>query len=192
MDPYSSSKAGVEMIVQAYRESYRMILATARAGNAIGGGDWGENRLLPDLMKALLHGRRLQVRHPSASRPWQHVLDLCWGYSMLSSRLLRAEGVGAWNFGPSESVTVQEIIDAIPLLSGQVELARNPPQEDLCLRLDSSSTMAELGWANRLDWRASIDWTVEDYRLLHADPEKMESRMEQRLLDYSSFWEVLN
>jgi len=191
-DPYSSSKAGVEMIVEAYREGYGMTVATARAGNAIGGGDWAVNRRLPDLMRALFHGQILLVRHPSASRPWQHVLDLCWGYAILSARLLRGEGIGAWNFGPSESVSVRRIIEAIPGLSMEIEMAKNPPAENPCLRLDSSATLRELGWRNRLNWRDSVEWTVDDYRLIHLQPEGMQERMAQRLGDYSSLWEVLN
>ena len=112
---------------------------------------------------------------------------------MLASRLLHGKSVGAWNFGPKQSVSVRDIIAALPGVShGVIELEDNPPVEDLCLRLDSSKTTTGLGWENKLNWRDSVNWTVEDYRFLHEFPERMAHRIKRRLKDYSDFWEVLN
>mgnify|MGYP000644454872 CR=1 FL=1 len=101
-DPYSSSKACSELVSSAYRQSYQMNLATARAGNVIGGGDWAEDRLIPDMVRAFEAGQSVKIRHPNATRPWQHVLEPVRGYLTLAERLYANEGpfASAFNFGP--------------------------------------------------------------------------------------------
>ena len=112
-DPYSASKAAMEIIVEAYRSVFPVAsISTARAGNAIGGGDQAPNRLLPDIFRALESGGELRIRNPNARRPWQFVLDVLWGYLMLGSKLLDGEvyACSAWNFGPQRSLSVEEVL----------------------------------------------------------------------------------
>ncbi|MDD5593277.1 MAG: CDP-glucose 4,6-dehydratase, partial [Candidatus Margulisbacteria bacterium] len=103
-DPYSSSKVCSELIAQAYRRSYGQSVATARAGNVIGGGDWAADRLVPDFVRSILKGKKLVIRNPKAVRPWQHVLEPLAGYLLLAEKLYRsgAQYAGAWNFGPDK------------------------------------------------------------------------------------------
>ncbi len=178
-DPYSSSKGCTELISSAYRSSYfnqmdyanhGIALATARAGNVIGGGDWAEDRLIPDIMNAIIHGNPVNIRSPHAIRPWQHVLEPLSGYLLLAERLYKegtsyAEG---WNFGPSDE-------DAKPVLWITEQLSdmwgegaswvldeNNHPHEAHHLKLDCSKARARLGWYPR--WHledalsAIVDW----------------------------------
>ncbi|TPW18995.1 MAG: CDP-glucose 4,6-dehydratase, partial [Elusimicrobia bacterium] len=111
-DPYSASKAGSEIVAASYRRSFRLPLATARAGNVVGGGDWAADRLLPDCARAFAAGRSATVRNPGSIRPWQHVLEPLSGYLALGERLLASpvEAAEAWNFGPREdAVTVSAV-----------------------------------------------------------------------------------
>jgi CDP-glucose 4,6-dehydratase len=162
-DPYSSSKACAELITAAYRSSFFASaegprVATARAGNVIGGGDWGEDRLLPDIVRAVERGERLLVRNPDAVRPWQHVLNPLGGYLRLAEELWHGvEAARAWNFGPraDDVRPVSWIVERLAALWGeeldwQIEDGRNPP-EAAYLSLDSSAAEAEL------DWRAPWD-----------------------------------
>lgn len=182
-DPYSASKAAVEIVVQSYRNSFGMPIATARAGNAIGGGDWGKNRLIPDIMRAKYHGRKVVIRHPNAQRPWQHVLDLSWGYVVLSSYLLQGKACRAWNFGPSLSVSVRQMIDVLGV-SSAVSYAENPPPETMSLRLQPDETSQKLGWKNKLDWRLAVQWTAQDYQSLHENPTGFHQWIQQRIREY--------
>jgi CDP-glucose 4,6-dehydratase len=161
-DPYSSSKACAELVTAAYRSSFFASpagprVATARAGNVIGGGDWGEDRLLPDIVRAVERGERLHVRNPEAVRPWQHVLTPLGGYLRLAEELWHGvEAARAWNFGPrAEDVrSVSWIVERLAALWGdaldwQLEDGLNPP-EAAYLSLDSSAAESELGW--RAPW----------------------------------------
>jgi CDP-glucose 4,6-dehydratase len=155
-DPYSASKACAEIVGDSYRKSFFADggprLATARAGNVIGGGDWSEDRLVPDLVRAAQAGRPLQLRHPDAVRPWQHVLEPLSGYLALGERLARdPHAAGAWNFGPGPEgeVSVREL--AARLASQWPALAIEPapgahPHEAAVLRLDTGKARRELGW----------------------------------------------
>ncbi len=171
-DPYSSSKACAEILSTCYRKSFfhgngsdgfAPRLATARAGNVIGGGDWAEDRLVPDLVRAAQANRALMIRNPSATRPWQHVLDPLSGYLRLGQALLDdADCADAWNFGPDPEgeLTVREIADRLhagwPSL--RVELDHEAqPHEAAVLRLDCSKAKHRLGW--RPTW--SIDVALE-------------------------------
>jgi CDP-glucose 4,6-dehydratase len=154
-DPYSSSKACSEIVTAAYRQSFDMRVATARAGNVIGGGDWAEDRLVPDTMRAALAGERVVVRNPGAVRPWQHVLEPLSGYLMLAERLYEsAEYARAWNFGPADadSRTVGEVVGRLAeLWPGGIEhetrIEPGAPAEARLLKLDSSRARELLGWA---------------------------------------------
>ncbi|HTL01288.1 MAG TPA: CDP-glucose 4,6-dehydratase [Vicinamibacterales bacterium] len=161
-DPYSSSKACAELVTAAYRRSYLgragVSVATARAGNVIGGGDWATDRLLPDVFRALDAHTTLSIRSPEATRPWQHVLEPVSGYLMLAERL-HTEGEAfaeSWNFGPAEGDerTVRWIVEhLVSQRTGMAwDLDAGPhPHEMHSLKLDSSKARARLGWRPR--WR---------------------------------------
>lgn len=171
-DPYSSSKACAELVSAAYRRSFfggeRTRLATARAGNVIGGGDWGEDRLLADVVRAAHCGEPLRVRNPGAVRPWQHVLNPLGGYLRLAEELFQgADAARAWNFGPREDDVrpVSWIVERLAELWGgslewEVESADNPPEAEY-LSLDSSAAGAELGWTPAWDLERALDAVVE-------------------------------
>lgn len=180
-DPYSNSKACSELVTAAYRDSYfnpgeykkhQLTVATARAGNVIGGGDWAAHRLIPDSMRALIDDREIELRNPSSIRPWQHVLEPLSGYLLLAEHLLKSgpEYSGAWNFGPKESSyrqtewIVREICD---LWGGQARY-KNVPQdhslhETQILKLDYTKAHVHLKWAPRWELgqvlESIIEWT---------------------------------
>jgi CDP-glucose 4,6-dehydratase len=160
-DPYSSSKAGAELVTAAYRAAYfsgdgSAGVASARAGNVIGGGDWGEDRLIADAVRAVSSGEPVRVRNPDAVRPWQHVLNPLAGYLELAQECARSSAAArAWNFGPraEDERTVSAVLDRLAeLWRGELrwELdAREHPREASYLALDSSAAEAELGWRPR-------------------------------------------
>lgn len=171
VDPYSSSKACAELVSAAYRESFfrqqAVGLATARAGNVIGGGDWAPDRLLPDFFRAAQAGVALEVRHPDATRPWQHVLEPLRGYLILAQQLYQhgRQFAGAWNFGPrlEDSHTVRELLDCMSrLMPGTDWQSANgaQPHEAHTLQLDSSKARAELSWSPRWSVTQALEQTV--------------------------------
>ena len=175
-DPYSNSKACAELAVSAYRNSFfsdnRCLIATARAGNVIGGGDWSEDRLLPDVFRSLVFGKNLEIRNPASIRPWQHVLEPCAGYLMLAEKLFGGETqfADAWNFGPSEedSKPVGWILEKIKQLWDEPvkwEIVQGEqPHEARILKLDSTKAKTELGWHPKLNLEESTGLTAEWYR----------------------------
>ena len=177
-DPYSNSKACAELVTAAYRDSYfagrpgAAAVATARAGNVIGGGDWAADRLVPDAIRAFCSGQPVRLRYPQATRPWQHVLDPLQGYLLLAERLCEdASGCSEpWNFGPAQehAMTVAEIVQALAGKWGgnatwEADTAGNP-HEARYLGVDAGKAQARLGWVSRLDVAGAIEWTVEWYR----------------------------
>jgi len=178
-DPYSSSKGCAELVTSAYRHAFFFgessvvpAVATARAGNVVGGGDWAQDRLVPDTMRAFLAGQPVKVRNPNAIRPWQHVLDPLHGYMVLIEHLWEncREYAEAWNFGPDERDTkpVFWVVDHLHELWGKKTkwvLDKGPhPHEAGILRLDSSKARKKLGWLPKLTAEASLWWTVEWYK----------------------------
>lgn len=180
-DPYSSSKGCSELVVSAYRRSYFseahenngvVGIATARAGNVIGGGDWGEDRLVPDLFRAILDQEPARIRNPLATRPWQHVLDPLAGYLSLAERLwTEAESYSSsWNFGPErrDARPVSWIADGICDRWGNgatwVGDDGPHPHESHHLHLDCSKAHRILDWTPRIDLNTALDWCVEWYR----------------------------
>jgi CDP-glucose 4,6-dehydratase len=175
-DPYSASKAGAELVAASYRSAFfeatnAPLLATARAGNVIGGGDWSEDRLIPDLVRALDTGRPLVIRSPDATRPWQHVLESLSGYMMLGQRLLegRKEFAEAWNFGPEPegNRTVADMLgqlgDHWPGMRWHVTAAHQPHEATL-LYLDSAKARSQLDWHPVWNFDATLAATAEWYR----------------------------
>lgn len=176
-DPYSASKACAEIVAQSYSRSFFSApggpaLASARAGNVIGGGDFGADRLIPDLARAAKAGTPALIRNPKAVRPWQHVLEPLSAYLLLARRLYE-EGqtvAGGWNFGPeaAESREVGEMAGAFcRALDHGASWTQDPgghPHEARLLRLDCSKARALLGWRPRLDVDAALEWTAAWYR----------------------------
>ena len=158
-DPYSSSKAAAELVAAAYRDSYGLPIATGRAGNVIGGGDFSADRLVPDAMRALGDGEYLRVRNPDSIRPWQHVLCPLHGYLLLAER---AEG-GAWNFGPAdeEARPVRWVAERLGV--DWESDSGDHPHEAHFLKLDSSKARTRLGWVPRWDLERGLDATAEWY-----------------------------
>ena len=176
-DPYAASKACAEFVTQAYRKSFfeargGALVASARAGNVIGGGDWAADRLVPDAMRAFASARPVRIRNPESTRPWQHVLDPLRGYLVLAERLHAGESGAAmaWNFGPDAADTrpVSWIVNQLARRWGgdagwQRDAGEQPP-ETAELVLDSSKARAELGWRPALPLEKALDWVVEWYR----------------------------
>jgi CDP-glucose 4,6-dehydratase len=176
-DPYSGSKGAAELVVTAYRSSYfdpdrqseSAAVASGRAGNVIGGGDWAVDRLVPDIMSSLMAGRPALIRNPQATRPWQHVLEPLNGYLMLAEKLFE-EGhgfAGAWNFGPpaESEATVGEVSHRLyELWEAGFDWERDPdpgPPESTFLKLDASKARTYLGWRPILDLDTTLAWIVE-------------------------------
>ncbi len=178
-DPYSASKAGAELIYEAYNESFfrpggQVFAASARAGNVIGGGDWSNDRIVPDCIRALQKNEAISIRSPGATRPWQHVLDPLHGYLMLAERLLQQDerAVGSWNFGPElpADVTVLEVAEQLVARwgEGRIETApsADPVKESNILALDSIKAMHRLGWRPRWRTAEAINETADWYRAI--------------------------
>jgi CDP-glucose 4,6-dehydratase len=178
-DPYSASKAMAELAIAAYRQSYfvggRPAVASARAGNVIGGGDFAADRLLPDTMRALMAGQPVPVRNPDHVRPWQHLLESLSGYLWLGAHLLRdgAAYAEAWNFAPRESrgVTAREVVEKTVALWGEGEwqpaAAAQPEKETALLRLNWDKAANRLGWRPLYDWEQAVAATVDWFRSYH-------------------------
>ena len=174
-DPYSSSKGAAELAVDAWRRSYDMRVATGRAGNVIGGGDWGEDRLIPDIMRAASAGTAIPIRRPDAVRPWQHVLEPLSGYLLLAERLWDDAGFAeGWNFGPAaeDARQVRWIADRITELWPDDltwDLDPGPhPYEAGFLALDSTKARQRLGWAPAWDLDTALQRIVE-WHVAHRD-----------------------
>ena len=178
-DPYSSSKGGAELAVAAYRESFpaadgspRCAIASVRAGNVIGGGDWAKDRLIPDMVRAFHRKEPVVLRNPNAVRPWQHVLEPVSGYVVLAERLWDGglDYAEAWNFGPltAEEMSVSHVASrfAVHWGNGAKWIASDQAAfpETGALRLDSTKALRRLGWKPKLDLETSIDWTARWYK----------------------------
>ncbi len=179
-DPYSSSKACAELVTAAYRRSYPSVpglsrLASARAGNVIGGGDWGQDRLLGDAVRAVQDGGTLQVRNPSAVRPWQHVLNPLEGYLTLAQALCGGAGTARpWNFGPApeDARPVQWVIERLAELWGgrlrwEADARANPPEAQR-LELDSTAAAQALGWGAGVGLETALGMLVSWHKALDA------------------------
>lgn len=180
-DPYSSSKACAELVASAFRESYfqgstpagqRVGIASARAGNVIGGGDWTPHQLIPDTIAALARGEPVVLRNPAATRPWQHVLDCLSGYLTLAEALYDKPQAcsGGWNFGPADG-DMQPVSRVVELLaapwsvpSAWIQDTATYPHEAMELRLNSQKANRELDWRGRLPLETALSWTSDWFR----------------------------
>jgi len=186
-DPYSASKAGAELVAQSYRLAFfnqagSPLLATARAGNVIGGGDWSEDRLIPDLVRAVARGESLEIRSPRATRPWQHVLESLSGYLLLGQHLLEGKPgfAEAWNFGPDDAGNqpVEQVLRRLrqtwPDMRWHVATAPQPHEAGL-LHLDSTKARHRLGWLPVWSLEESLAATADWYRR-HLENQTLASR----------------
>ena len=180
-DPYSNSKGCAELVTSSYRESFfppasfashGVALASARAGNAVGGGDWTSDQLIPDIMRAFLAEKPCLIRNPAAIRPWQFVLEPLHGYLLLAERLAEdgTRFASSWNFGPAEedAKPVSWIADNLVGSWGNKaawtqDTATHPREADF-LKLDTSKARASLGWYPALPLKDALQWIVEWYR----------------------------
>lgn len=183
-DPYSASKAAAEMVIQSYAASYPAAkgqgpaIAIARGGNIIGGGDWSEDRLIPDFVRAVVDGQPMTLRYPDASRPWQHVLALVHGYMMLMAGLLSdqpARFARAWNLGPQDPKQ-HSVRDVLEMMCShwtrpQLDYMDNPLPEASALALDSSLARNLLGWIPAWDTEQVVTRTAAWYRDYYANPQ---------------------
>ena len=190
-DPYSASKACAEIISRSFKASFfaqgSPALATARAGNVVGGGDWSQDRLVPDFVRALANGQPVQLRYPNAVRPWQHVLEPLAGYLALAQGLVERPAAmpDAVNFGPDpvSFAPVHRIAEALGGAFGLETAWRaapgpHPPEATL-LTLRSDLAEASLGWRPRLSLQATLDWTADWYRAHRANKNMRDFSMEQ-------------
>jgi len=161
-DPYSASKACAELVTRSYQNAFFSVedaslpclIATARAGNVIGGGDWAADRLIPDIVRAIVSKSQLEIRYPQATRPWQHVLESLSGYLLLGQKLLQGESTfsGPWNFGPNDNddVSVESLLKEFQILWPQLQYAVDSTpaklHEATLLTLNSTKARARLGW----------------------------------------------
>jgi CDP-glucose 4,6-dehydratase len=190
-DPYSNSKGCAELVTDAFRRSFfavdgRTRLASARAGNVIGGGDWGEDRLIPDIMRGALADEPILIRHPDAIRPWQHVLNPLSGYLLLAQRLWDGEQFAdGWNFGPADADArpVRWLADRLAQLwpdGLDWRVDEDPhPHEARHLKLDSSRALTRLRWTPRWELAAALEAIVEWYRALRENADMREVTLRQ-------------
>lgn len=173
VDPYSASKVCVATVVRCYRESFGMNIAAARAGNILCGGDFSEKRLLPDIARATAKSEKVVVHTPSATRPFQHVLEPLQGYLLLGQHILEGKDVNtAWNFGPQGEMTVLEVLQTAkevwPAIEWEVDDTPTHPHMVYLLKIDSSRAIKELGWKPCWDMeqavKRSIAWYLSFYR----------------------------
>ena len=198
-DPYSSSKGCSELITSAYRNSFfsnstcKSFVASGRAGNVIGGGDWAENRLVPDIMKEFMSRRPAIIRNPSFIRPWQHVLDPLSGYLLLAEKLW-FEGdnfAGGWNFGPNDanSQPVSWVVKRLAELwgkSAQWKISSEPQaHESSVLQLDCTKAKTLLGWNSKLNLEKALDWTHDWYQAYYRK-ENMPEFTRAQISNYQS------
>ena len=176
-DPYSSSKGCSELITSAFRNSYfegtnnEITLASARAGNVIGGGDWAKDRLIPDIIEAITQNKELKIRSPNAVRPWQYVLEPLNGYILLAEKMWsdRKKFAQAWNFGPNEeNKPVSWIVEEISKIYGKksnviLDISKNHFESKI-LKLNCSKSKTKLGWMPKIDLKKGLEMTIEWYK----------------------------
>lgn len=206
-DPYSASKSCVELLVASYQHSFfhpekfdnhQKAVATARAGNVIGGGDWSQDRLVPDIINVINNDSPIIIRNPEATRPWQHVLEPLFGYLLLGANLYEnpIRFSGPWNFGPypEDVLKVEELVkNAIRIFgkgSYRIEKNSNAPHEATLLKLDISKVLNELHWKPQLKTNEAIAWTLNWYKELLDNPESILEYSKKCVHKYLNFFKL--
>jgi len=193
-DPYSASKGCSEIVTSSYRRSFSLGVASARAGNVIGGGDWAQDRLLPDMMRSFMAGEVVTIRNPASTRPWQHVLEPLHGYLLLAERLYEntTQYAEAWNFGPDDGDArrVEWLADRVCHLWGTSTswstMADNgQPHEAGFLRLNCDKAKSRLGWRPRMSLEQALGWTVAWYKGFHQGDD-VRTLTEQQITNYEA------
>ena len=190
-DPYSSSKGCADLLATSYRNSYfnineykkthNTLLATCRAGNVIGGGDWAKDRLITDIMISVSQGKKVSIRNPKATRPWQHVLEPLSGYLQIGQKLLeeKVEFAEAWNFGPSDegSIAVEEVVQNVKKHWDKIdyEINQDPNQlhEANLLKLDCTKANTILKWKDVWDSETTFEKTVNWYKNFYENNKEL-------------------
>lgn len=197
-DPYSASKGAAEIVISSYTRSFfherdTPAVASVRAGNVIGGGDWSENRIIPDCIRSLKQGKPIEVRNPRSVRPWQHVLEPLYGYLALGSALSGPDGkmfCGPWNFGPypSSTVTVEEIVLEIIRQWGsgryQVPGQGHENLESVMLALDITKVTHLLKWHPVLPLNKSVQFTIDEYKTNGMSEEEIFNQRSAHIDEY--------
>jgi len=210
IDPYSASKSAAEMVARAYMHTLSTPddrvhnMATARGGNVVGGGDWSTDRIVPDIVRSIRKKEPLVLRNPSAIRPWQHVLELCYGYLLLGHRLSQGwsarqkpsvDFTGSWNFGPGweNEITVAELVSIMLKTWGnanvRVEEQSSSLHESQYLKLDCTKARTELGWGSLLGPEATFSWTTAWYRDFFQDPAKAREITQTQISEFEKLIE---
>ena len=191
-DPYSASKACAEIVTASYRQSFfhqtNCLVATARAGNVIGGGDWSKDRLFPDIMKGLFSSKKLMLRNLNAVRPWQHVLEPLWGYLLLGSFLYRGDDNKArsYNLGPNDAscVAVKDILEELNKISPKkiiYDVESSDLHEASLLKLNSTLAKKDLKWEGKLNIHMALKWSYEWYEAYYIEKSCITKK---QILDY--------
>ncbi len=194
-DPYSGSKASAEIMINSYLESFykskRCGLASARAGNVIGGGDWSENRLIPDTVNSIINQETIKIRNPNFNRPWQHVLEPLYGYLLLGEKLFTKPKTysGAWNFGTKKNTitSVLEIVKEIVKFWGKGKISFKKNQkyyEQTNLQLNIEKAMKILKWQPKYSIAKSVKVTAEWYKKVLIEKHSVEKITEKQIKDY--------
>ena len=188
-DPYSASKGCAELVTSSYRNSFfnslqygvehNVLLASCRAGNVIGGGDWAADRLMTDIMLSASQNKKVEIRNPHATRPWQHVLEPLSGYLAIGQKLLegKKEFAEGWNFGPSDegSISVQKVVEQIKKywenIDYDLDISQKHPHEANLLKLDCSKAHIKLHWQNVWNSETTFEKTVNWYKIFYQDQE---------------------
>ena len=202
-DPYSASKGCSELVTAAFRRSYSssqrsLAIASGRAGNVIGGADWSCDRLIPDIVRAVLLNEPVIIRRPESVRPWQHVLEAVSGYLQLGAALLRdpVSYASGWNFGPSEADAVPVRILARTMIErwGRGQIIEQPlatgPHEARYLKLDSSKAHAELDWYALMSMQERVEWTIDWYSRWALDRDSHATVMDEQIAQYDERWQT--
>ncbi len=200
-DPYSASKACTELVIESYRNSFfsnenfdqhQKAIGVGRAGNVIGGGDWSKDRLIPDIVKALLTGTTIVVRNPTSVRPWQHVIEPILGYLKLGKYLSENhQKFGqAYNFGPQINDSIP-VIDMVKMViekwgNGYFEISKllDQPHEAGLLKLDISKAISELQWTPKMNASMAVDYTIQWYKAYSSDPSTIDLFTKDQILSY--------
>ncbi|MDR0367591.1 MAG: CDP-glucose 4,6-dehydratase [Bacteroidales bacterium] len=200
-DPYSASKACAELLTDSYRKSFfnpnnydehKKAIASARAGNVIGGGDWSADRLIPDIVRALAKNEAVQIRNPKAVRPWQHVLEPLTGYLTLGMKMTEnpLQYAGAFNFGPrlEDVLTVKEMTDLALKIWGKGEVIftqlHNQPHEANLLSLDIAKAEKELNWQPKLHAEQALTYTLDWYKAYYEEKDKVKMIFQEQIKQY--------